>query len=618
MRVSRVLLPALALATAVAASSATGALAAPLPTGQLQAIERIYTEGMRGGQGGSFGFYLQQVGGPQLIARNASFAYDPSDAIDTLYLANALHEVQSGADALVDGVDEYAYPHSKDAEGDPTRAGLCPDAADEVAANRVTPPPTLGAVLEDMMQSADNRAARAIELRYGRVALNAFAASLGMKGTKLEQIIGCGAEGTHQNEWTLLDAGLLYDRIASGSLLSPAMRQRLYEDMSGPSPVVVGSLLAAVLEPEARALGVPEVIGPFAAALSAHLMAGSADLCASSCSAPGGDSITRDEAGILTVPFDTESGQLMPTDFVLGSFITGERIQCPPQCALGDQAEAAMQAGMPELLRVTLRAALESWAARTRMVAATGVRAGQTLRLRATLANVYGGLRPSGQAIEFSLGGEPVCTATTERYGGASCSGPLPPGAAARLVVCPSGPVGAHCRTAAVPATYEASFAGAEDLFATSATGALVTRTPPVLSGASLSARRWRLGPALLRVNGRPAGGVRVPPVGTELRFSLNEPAAVRLTFKRLVRGREVAGICRIRRGFRGGSGSCLRAITAGQLSFSARAGANHAVFQGRLSRRARLRPGRYTVDLIATSAGEVTPTRTLAFTLLP
>jgi hypothetical protein len=130
-----------------------------------------------------------------------------------------------------------------------------------------------------------------------------------------------------------------------------------------------------------------------------------------------------------------------------------------------------------------------------------------------------------------------------------------------------------------------------------SATGTFVNFTTPalprpVLSHVHQSARRWREGKALARI-----GRVHRPPIGTKFRFSLNEQARVTLMFTRRAHGHR---------------------IRAGSLSFAAHAGVNKIRFQGRLSRRRRLKPGSYTVVITArNAAGMRSAPSSLRFTIL-
>jgi hypothetical protein len=57
--------------------------------------------------------------------------------------------------------------------------------------------------------------------------------------------------------------------------------------------------------------------------------------------------------------------------------------------------------------------------------------------------------------------------------------------------------------------------------------------------------------------------------------------------------------------------------VIAGALSFAGHAGRNSVTFDGRLSKTKKLKPGRHTLLITATSAGQHSKTRTLTFTIV-
>jgi hypothetical protein len=113
----------------------------------------------------------------------------------------------------------------------------------------------------------------------------------------------------------------------------------------------------------------------------------------------------------------------------------------------------------------------------------------------------------------------------------------------------------------------------------TGAEGAFTTLALPVVSGLRVKPRVWRRGrrPAKASLRDR-----RVP-VGTRIIFRLNRAAPVRLSFfaKHRRRGK-------------------VRLRTAGSISLRAHRGRNTVRFQGRISKKKRLRPGRYRLEVTA------------------
>ncbi len=105
------------------------------------------------------------------------------------------------------------------------------------------------------------------------------------------------------------------------------------------------------------------------------------------------------------------------------------------------------------------------------------------------------------------------------------------------------------------------------------------------------STARWRRGNRLVKVSRAKT------PKGTTFSFSLNEQAAVTFSFTRRVRG---------------------RTVTAGRLTFMGHEGTNKVAFQGRISPKKKLKPGRYTLLITATDpAGARSAPKSLSFTIV-
>jgi endonuclease/exonuclease/phosphatase family metal-dependent hydrolase len=136
---------------------------------------------------------------------------------------------------------------------------------------------------------------------------------------------------------------------------------------------------------------------------------------------------------------------------------------------------------------------------------------------------------------------------------------------------------------------------------------------PPVVSAPRVAPSRFRLGSALPRISRR-------TPVGTTISFGLSAPARVTLAFARPAQpGRWVGGRCVAPSQRNRGRRACRRPLPAGSLSFNGNPGRNRVRFQGRLSRRKTVRPGRYTITITATdAAGNQSQPRSASFTVLP
>lgn len=137
----------------------------------------------------------------------------------------------------------------------------------------------------------------------------------------------------------------------------------------------------------------------------------------------------------------------------------------------------------------------------------------------------------------------------------------------------------------------------------------------PVLSGVSLKPSTFRIAKA---ATPRSAGRKRRPPRGTRIRFTLSEPATVRLTVSGGAPGRRVAGRCRMPSRRNRGRKRCVRRLSFGTLTRSGRpAGMQSLAWSGRIGRKA-LRPRRYTLSVRATdAAGNRSAARTLRFRIV-
>ena len=134
----------------------------------------------------------------------------------------------------------------------------------------------------------------------------------------------------------------------------------------------------------------------------------------------------------------------------------------------------------------------------------------------------------------------------------------------------------------------------------------------PVVTGLRQSATKWRERNKLAQISKK-----KKPPLGTTFAFSLNEPAAVRLAFTRPAAGRKVSKKCVPVSKKNRKKPKCTRTAILGTLAFNAHAGANRVRFAGRLSATKKLKPGRYTLTITATSAGLRSTPRSLSFTIV-
>jgi Beta-lactamase enzyme family len=410
-------------------------------------LDRIYVTGMEGGSGGTYGYYVKRVGGNVVQARNENQTYDPASALKILLLAYAVRQIAAGDDSFESPVTVYVYPHSRNSNGNPANPDLCPNPADEIPANATSR--DLRSVLSEMMHRSDNRMTRAIELRYGRVNLQNLASTVGMAHTSLRQIFGCANDNGRENSWSLDDAARLYEGIATGTVVPASAVGTLYASMGSLSYGQLSPVVANVIAPEAVSLEIADAVPAFTAAVALRFKGGSYDVCTGSCAAD--DTVSRDEAGIVTLPFQSPTGQL-PTGFVWGSFIEGLDVSCPGfPCAAADRAFTAMDSAVPELLRPVIRAALQTWASLMVISAGPAKYVAGRLKLTARLGTHYGAKHPAGLPVLFVVKSRTVCRATTNAAGVATCT----------------------VRTPGRATSYTARFNGGAGLFAATTTGRL-------------------------------------------------------------------------------------------------------------------------------------------------
>jgi len=149
---------------------------------------------------------------------------------------------------------------------------------------------------------------------------------------------------------------------------------------------------------------------------------------------------------------------------------------------------------------------------------------------------------------------------------------------------------------------------GADRTFTTLAAAA----PTPLITAASESHRVWREGSRLAAY-----ARAKRPPLGTSFSVSLNEAASVTLSFSERAGGRRLGRRCLAPTPRNRRRPACKRMITAGTLTFAARAGLNRISFQGRISAHKRLALGSHTLLISADASGQRSATKSLAFTIV-
>jgi hypothetical protein len=255
------------------------------------------------GTDGATGAYLKEVGGPVLASLQPDFVYEPSSSLKVTHHLYAVRRVMLGEDHLHNDLTV--------AEGSD---GSCPN--DD-------PPYTVKSLMETlggMMWRSDNNDTRAVELRYGRTAINDTMQSLvGMTDTAIGRRMGC--VGPPFNETTLADMGRLYEGVAQGLYLDAYHRDVFYllmlHENSDPRGWF-GSDLENLIHEVATDLGVPGAAADYWDGTRLAWKAGWDTMPAEE----GGPNVYyRSVAGWVSLPWECAGPRSLRKDFVFGLFV---------------------------------------------------------------------------------------------------------------------------------------------------------------------------------------------------------------------------------------------------------------------------------------------------------
>jgi DNA-binding beta-propeller fold protein YncE len=225
------------------------------------------------------------------------------------------------------------------------------------------------------------------------------------------------------------------------------------------------------------------------------------------------------------------------------------------------------------------------------------------------------GARPAGAATTFNASGSSDSDGTVSRYDwafgdGATLSngGPTPthvyatPGTYTATVTTTDD---GGCSTAVVFTGQSLLCNGSPSAVARTTLGVSVPKLlglgplAPMITALHQTATRWREGGAPARISRRARG----LPIGTRFTFALNESATVRFDFTQRVAGRRVGKRCVAGTRGKARRTRCTRTVSAASFSFAGHAGTNKVVFQGRIPRSTKLKPGPYTLVVTATNS---------------
>jgi hypothetical protein len=296
---------------------------------------------------GEVGVFLKRLDdgdGLVLASGNATTIFEPASAIKVLHLLHAMLQVQEDDDISLstqipwnEGSTNEEEPH-KGCPLDPT-----PDSI------------TLEKALEQMMRISDNRTTQAVRVFFGQDEINQTAQMLDMNQTLVQHRIGCAGDVkneddavidfgaiSHHNQTTLVDLGLLYQKVVQDQVLDAIQKPQFFSIMSNQSN---STFFNEVADEEANVVCLdPERTQRFKSQLRFAWKGGSYNLS---------DLKYRSVAGWIEIPFLVD-GVVEPRDYIFGVFIDGAEnldgdfsIFDPAKELLRDEIRAAMVTYQP-------------------------------------------------------------------------------------------------------------------------------------------------------------------------------------------------------------------------------------------------------------------------------
>jgi hypothetical protein len=281
---------------------------------------------MRAQTDGQVGFWLQQINGPNIAYLNGDTVFEPASTMKTLHHTHAMKQVANGLPLTTLLTVYGGYSGSCPVDTGPFTQGL-------------------QGVLQLMMQNSDNARTQAVRAYFGEANLNATAAALGMSSTSTNHRLGCGPDAiANPNQITLRDLHTLHTAVANGYLGS--FRSLYYQLMLAN----VNDLdIANVITQEGQLLGLTATtISSFIGFTDVAHKGGSYGLTS------GGPLwYERAEFGWLSLPFIVND-VITPREYGFGAFVN--------DASNDTQASNAIYvAAISEMLRPTIRSALQSW-----------------------------------------------------------------------------------------------------------------------------------------------------------------------------------------------------------------------------------------------------------------
>lgn len=270
---------------------------------------------------GRFGMWVKQIGGPVSVRLGGDRVFEPASVLKTLHHLQ-LHRRLEGNP-----------PEDLSATVQVPDTVTCP----APAANASSSPMTLDQADRDMMALSSNPATWAVEQRYGRATLNAFAQAIGATRSVLNHTFGCG---TPANDTTLADLSLMIEQASDGTLLPTAsVRDRFFATMTQQTGLPSG--FKELVTEEAARVGKLGIVDEFVGNAFRRGKGGSL-------------ASVRAGFGRIMIPFRS-GGAVVQRPFTYGHFYNCA--QCPNDAAATDAyGKAAI-----EKYRSAIRSAVATW-----------------------------------------------------------------------------------------------------------------------------------------------------------------------------------------------------------------------------------------------------------------
>ncbi|HEY6738707.1 MAG TPA: serine hydrolase [Actinopolymorphaceae bacterium] len=308
---------------------------------------------------GSWGFELQQVGGPVKATLQGTKPYEAASSLKVLYHLHGLRERQLGR-IQDDTALTYRYSKTPDLpDNDNLEHNICPDRVSNTASRPYSQ------IDQYMMTWSDNRFTRAITDRYGRENILASTGeAAGLTDTVLGHNIGCPTPETF-NLTTARDVNGIYAAVYRDHDLLDATHRELFHDRMlnesnssfrwGPDDIDRTDGFCPVVRQEAAALGKSSATADEFCAAVVHVYKPGAYHWWNGDPYPR--TISHSDGSLTGLPLKTSDGTKYQY-FVYASFIHLATIQDADQEA---KVTSARKQAFYDGMRPEIRAALRTW-----------------------------------------------------------------------------------------------------------------------------------------------------------------------------------------------------------------------------------------------------------------